>query len=140
MSPKKDKNLEDMVRYLKLEVPHYLGQNFTGVKHVQDFTYDNEGEIEAETSVYEVALESGEKVYAVKGGLIDFPMNDVYATKFPNPEIVSKFHLYITTNYVMERLSGLSGKEVQELKEYLEDFRSSLELPEEYVKIAEDRK
>jgi len=37
--------LEDMIRYLKLEVPHYLQDEVREVKAVGDFEYDLGGDL-----------------------------------------------------------------------------------------------
>src|SRR3989344_9096421 len=98
MTNDQQSNLEDIIRYLKLEVPHYFEQNFRDVKYIDEFSYKVEFEDKpgvkeevAHTFVYEVTLESGEKVFAVKGGFFDNLMNNVYGEKFPNPDIASKY-------------------------------------------------
>ena len=126
-----DENLEDITRYLRLEVPHYLNQDFKEVKFLGEFPYEVDfddhttGEV-AHTYVYEVSLGSGEKVFAVKGGFYGHLLNDVYPIKFPSAELAGKYHLYsVAKNYGL-----LETEDAENIKELLE-------LPEKYVKMLE---
>lgn len=126
---KSEKRLEDMITYLKLEVPHYLGENFTSVKPIDDFSYRDEGENIANTTVYEVTLSSGKKVFAVKGGLFNRGQNCVYGEELPNPQIASNFHLYTLLMYARSRIL-----DKKEFDNNFGSFLESLDIPKEYRK------
>ena len=94
-----------------------------------DFSYKDEGENIANTTVYEVTLNSGEKVFAVKGGPFNMDQNCVYDEELPNPQIASNFHLYTLLMYARS-----NSPDKREFDNSFGSFLKSLEIPEQYRK------
>ena len=86
------RRLDEMRSYLSLEVRHVFQEGFTDVQLVGSFEHDLEAK-KATTTVYEVTLESGKRVFAVDGG-INRSVRCVYPQDLPNAETASKCHLY----------------------------------------------
>jgi|SRR3989344_2346189 len=119
-----DKDLEDITRYLKLE-KNTLGEDFSSVKYVGEFTYPIRDMGTAKTKVYEVQLNSGRKIFAVRGGYEYVgPLNNVISEEVPNAEVASKLHLYKLSVYSLR--FGLSFEDLEEVADDLnlpENFR-----------------
>lgn len=119
MKMKNDTQLENMVKYLQREVPHYLRDEVEEVKPAGDFEYDIGEGVVTTTRVYEVQLSSGKRVFAVEGGFTGSIQN-VYSRELPDAETASKVHMYTAA-----ALTGLPGQDLKDVAEWLD-------LPEQF--------
>ena len=117
-------DLMDMVDDLALEVPDYLEESLVEVKPIGTFDFTEILEVPASATVYQVQLESGEKVYAVSGGFFEETLSNVYAEKFPTAEIAAKAHIYVSA-LLIER-----GNSVAKVLRLSEQVASQLSLPQ----------
>jgi len=121
--------LMSMVEYLKIEVPHYLEESLMEVKAIKRFDFTEVLGPSAGATVYQVQLESGEKVYAVNGGFFGGKFHNVYAEKFPTAEIAAKAHVYISA-LLIER-----GNSVAKALGFSEQIASQLSLPQRIQRV-----
>ena len=119
----------DMVDDLELEVPDYLEESLVEVKPIGTFDFTEILEVPASATVYQVQLESGEKVYAVNGGFVEETHSNVYAEKFPTAEIAAKAHIYVSA-LLIER-----GNSVAKVLRLSEQVAYQLSLPQRIRRV-----
>lgn len=118
--------LEDMKRYLDHEVPHYLEDEVKEIELSGTFNFSLAEDVNAEVDVYEVELQSGEKVFAAAGGW-DQRMQNVYAATLPDAETTAKVHIYMMCKLIERNNPSSKG--------LADDIADDIELPERFRKI-----
>lgn len=118
-------SMREMLKYLELEVPHYLRDSVADCHFAGSFKFQLSEDIMAETDVYEVILSSGKKVFAVEGGW-NGTLQNVYAQYIPDAETAAKIHTYT--------LLKLLEKDNPEVRGIADDIADEMGLLKEFRK------
>ena len=118
---------KEMLRYLKLECPHYLGGKPISIELVRNLAFIVLEGWESRVLVYDVKLDNNSEAFGTIGGLLypEHPLyNNVFSKeKVKDSEVAGRMHLYWEA---INRYGNTLGN-----KDNLESLAEMLEIPRE---------